>query len=619
MTDSTDTTRWAQRASAAVAALAVIIGLVVAGPAAAQPRIEPATPSSDSREPSTDDTTLDPARVSSGLGVEETAVAANFNAGYLISDYAFFNRTAMSEAEIQAFLEDMLPGPCTTAYCLAEYRMTTIDKTPSPRCESGYTGAANESAARIIYKVQQSCGISAKVILVTLQKEQSLITRTGPSALTLDRAMGFYCPDDPTRPGWCDPRYAGLQNQVYNAAAQFQWYRLYPNNYNFQIGWEDIRYHPTRTACGTKRVNIVNQATAGLYNYTPYTPDGPALANLYGLGVPDTCSSYGNRNFWRLYTDWFGSPTTLVPSGVETERLAGSDRWATAARISSETYPSGASTVYIAVGTNFADGLAAAPAAAIAGAPLLLVSTSTVPTATATELQRLNPTTIRIVGGTGVVSETVRTRLQALVPGAQITRYAGANRYATAEEIARGAFPEGATTVFLATGAGFADALAASAAAGSLGSPVLLMPPGATAVPPSTAALIETLGATRVIIAGGTGVVSAGVATSAAGIPGVTEVVRLGGADRYATAAAINDFAFPTAELGFIASGRDFPDALASAAAAGALDAPLHLSNGVCTYTPSLQHLVDTGVSRVAFAGGSGVLRSTVTEFLTCG
>ncbi len=609
MTDSTDTARWVQRASAAIAALVVVIGLGVAGPAAAQEAPAP-EPTSNPRETVQVDQTLDPARVSSGLGVEEAAVAANFNPGYLISDYAFFNRTAMSEAEIQAFLESK-SGTCQNTRCLDILRQDSVDWAATPRCDA-YTGGTNELISRIIYKVQIACGVSAKVLLVTLQKEQGLVTSTAPTERAVNYALGYGCPD--TAP--CDPAVAGISQQLYRAAAQFQRYRLSPSSYNFQVGVENIQYHPN-TACGTKRVTIVNQATAGLYNYTPYTPNAAALNNLYGLG--DSCSSYGNRNFWRLYTDWFGSPTTLVPSGVETERLAGSDRWATAARISSETYPSGASTVYIAVGTNFADGLAAAPAAAIAGAPLLLVSTSTVPTATATELQRLNPTTIRIVGGTGVVSETVRARLQALVPGAEISRYAGANRYATAEAIATGAFPEGATTVFVATGAGFADALAASAAAGSLGSPVLLVPPGATAVPPSTAALIETLGATRVIIAGGTGVVSAGVATSAAGIPGVIEVVRLGGADRYATAAAINDFAFPTAELGFIASGRDFPDALASAAAAGALDAPLHLSNGVCTYTPSLQHLVDTGVSRVAFAGGSGVLRSTVTEFLTCG
>jgi hypothetical protein len=53
-------------------------------------------------------------------------------------------------------------------------------------------------------------------------------------------------------------------------------------------------------------VFIENQATAGLYNYTPYTPNDAALNNMYGTG--DACSSYGNRNFWRIYTDWFGNP-----------------------------------------------------------------------------------------------------------------------------------------------------------------------------------------------------------------------------------------------------------------------------------------------------------------------
>ena len=63
----------------------------------------------------------------------------------------------------------------------------------------------------------------------------------------------------------------------------------------------------------------------------------------------------------------------------------------------------------------------------------------------------------------------------------------------------------------------------------------------------------------------------------------------------------------------------NFPDALGAAAAAGAQGAPLHLSNGVCTHTPSLQHLVDSGVGSVKFIGSTVVLRSTVAEFLTCG
>jgi putative cell wall-binding protein len=173
--------------------------------------------------------------------------------------------------------------------------------------------------------------------------------------------------------------------------------------------------------------------------------------------------------------------------------------------------------------------------------------------------------------------------------------------------------------VYLATGGGFADALAASAAAGSIAAPVLLVRPQATALDAATIALIKKLGATRIIIAGGRGVVSTAVESSAEGIAGVTEVIRLAGTNRYATAAALNAFAFGSAESAYIVSGLDFPDALAAAAAAGAKRAPLHLSNGICTPTPSLQHLVDTGVERVAFAGGTGVLKSTVTEFLTCG
>lgn len=614
MIENIDVRRPLHRALAVLAATVVATTMAVTGPAAAQS----APDAVDQPDVTTSDTTTDVARVPSGLDVEVTAVASNFNAAYIISDYAFFNRTAMSEAEIQAFLEARISGPCTTAYCLMNYSMTTPDRNATARC-NGYTGGTNESAARIIYKVQLSCGVSAKVLLVTLQKEQSLVSNPGPSLRTLERAMGYYCPDDPAQPGWCHPDFAGFFNQTYNAAGQFQRYRLNPTGYNFRPGSFNIQYHPN-TSCGTKSVTIRNQATAGLYNYTPYTPNAAAMSNLYGTG--DACSSYGNRNFWRLYTDWFGSPTTLVPSGVETVRLAGSDRWSTAALISADTYPNGASTVFVAVGSTFPDGLAAAPAAALVDAPLLLVGSTTVPTATATELQRLAPSKIVIVGGTGVVTAAVESRLRQLVPAATIDRYFGADRYATAANIATRAFVQtqvGAKDVFLATGAGFADALAASAAAGSMGAAVLLVRPSATALNDETRALIQSLGATRVIIAGGEGAVSNEVQQSAGTIPGVTSVVRFGGADRYATASLVNNFAFPTAQRGLIASGRDFPDALAAAAAAGALNAPLHLSNGTCTRTVSLQHLVDAGVTRVAFVGGTGVLGSTVTEFLTCG
>jgi LysM repeat protein len=62
-------------------------------------------------------------------------------------------------------------------------------------------------------------------------------------------------------------------------------------------------------------VTIKNQATAGLYYYTPYTPNSPAMVNISASG--DGCSAYGNRNFWRIYNFWFKKPPsfkTLVTS-----------------------------------------------------------------------------------------------------------------------------------------------------------------------------------------------------------------------------------------------------------------------------------------------------------------
>jgi hypothetical protein len=65
-----------------------------------------------------------------------------------------------------------------------------------------------------------------------------------------------------------------------------------------------ILYNPN-TACGGSQIYIQNQATAGLYDYTPYQPDASALNNLGGTG--DSCGSYGNRNFWVYFNNWFGS------------------------------------------------------------------------------------------------------------------------------------------------------------------------------------------------------------------------------------------------------------------------------------------------------------------------
>lgn len=617
--------RWVRvrRFVAAVAIIATAASLSIASPAVAAPTVaetEPSAPPAPSSRDASSDDSVDPARVPVGDGIEPSAVAANFNPGYIISDYAMFNGAAMTQDEIQAFLDEKI-GVCLNGKCLNVLSVPTRSRVADPMC-SAYSGSASESIARIIFKVQVACGVSAKVILVTLQKEQGLITDKAPTDTELRKAMGYSCPD--TAP--CNPSFAGIADQLYWGARAFDRYTMPPGtgpgtpfftNFNwFPVGRPlAVQYHPN-SACGSKTITIRNKATASLYYYTPYQPNAAALANLYGTG--NSCSSYGNRNFWRLYTDWFGSPTTLVPDGVTVERLQGSDRFATAVRVSETAYPDGAPIVYLATGANFPDGLAAAAAAASEGGPLLMVSRTAVSTVVRAELTRLNPSRIVIVGSEAVVGKAVDDVVRSLLPEVEIDRFFGSNRYETALDIARQGF-ETASIAFIATGENFPDALAASAAAGHLGGPVLLVPRRLTQLDEATVAELTRLGVTTVVIAGGPAAVSEELEASLASVPGVTTVERRSGRDRFATAASLNEYAFTESDVGYVASGMNFPDALGAAAAAGAFNAPLHLSNGVCTHTPSLQHLVDARVGTVRFIGSTAVLRSTVAEFLTCG
>ncbi|SEB00630.1 hypothetical protein [Leifsonia sp. 21MFCrub1.1] len=231
------------------------------------------------------------------------ADARQFDAGDIISDALFFDGGSMSADEVQAFLSGKVRS-CLSGYtCLKDYRQTTSTKAAVDYRCNAYNGASNESAATIIARVGAACGISQKVLLVLLEKEQSLVSDNWPTSDQYQKATGYACPDTAA----CDTQYLGFFNQVYNAALQFKRYAASPTSWNHVAGRVNaIRYSPS-AACGSSNVYIQNQATAGLYNYTPYQPNPAALNNLYGTG--DGCSAYGNRNFWRIYTDWFGSTT----------------------------------------------------------------------------------------------------------------------------------------------------------------------------------------------------------------------------------------------------------------------------------------------------------------------
>ncbi|MCU9971193.1 hemagglutinin [Mobiluncus mulieris] len=223
----------------------------------------------------------------------------DFRPGFLISDEVFYNYQAMDLPKIEAFIREKNAG-CQdgAAPCLANYRESTKDMPATQRC-SGYAGNPEESAAMIIFKTSQACHLNPQVLLVLLQKEQGLLTASGfdLTPARYEIATGFGCPDEQN----CDERFFGFSTQVYYAAAQFQRYRQQPHLFKIRAGqMTRIAFSPDPN-CGDAEVFVENQATAGLYNYTPYQPDAGVL-----VGNPGHCSSFGNANFYGLFRAWFG-------------------------------------------------------------------------------------------------------------------------------------------------------------------------------------------------------------------------------------------------------------------------------------------------------------------------
>lgn len=273
-----------------------------------------------------------------------------------------------------------------------------------------------------------------------------------------------------------------------------------------------------------------------------------------------------------------------VATGVSTtttERIAGDDRYATAATIATKTFQSSAFAV-LATGTAFPDAISASAVAGDLTAPVLLVRPDSVPQPTADTLQALGVKSVVIMGGPEAVSPAVEA---ALTERYQVSRVAGADRFATAAAAARrvgsariGSI-DGGPSAFLATGLEFADAVSGSSGSYFGLNPVLLTRPDV--LPPDTALAVTELGVSRVVLLGGTDAISPSVEAALQATGVTTE--RVGGINRSDTAAKLADFFMET--FGYdathvnLATGRDFADALAGGPHAGDVEgAPVLLA-----------------------------------------
>lgn len=296
------------------------------------------------------------------------------------------------------------------------------------------------------------------------------------------------------------------------------------------------------------------------------------------------------------------------------DRVAGADRFAVAVNISKLAYPGTAPVVFVATGGNYPDALSAGPAAAHLGGPLLLNTGDSLLPAVRTEIERLDPERIVVVGGVNSIPAAVFSELQGLQPN--VTRLGGADRYEASRAIVDFAFRTGgATTAYVATGANFPDALSAGAAAAVQGGPVLLVNGGASSLDAASRATLTGLGVEDVIIAGGPASVSPGVQNDLAS---VATVARDGGADRFAASVNINARAFPSSSRAFLATGLKFPDALSGSAWAGSLGAPLYVVNTNCVPKATLAAMTAQGVAHVTLLGGTATLTEEVASLTPC-
>ncbi|MEA3510408.1 MAG: cell wall-binding repeat-containing protein [Actinomycetota bacterium] len=190
----------------------------------------------------------------------------------------------------------------------------------------------------------------------------------------------------------------------------------------------------------------------------------------------------------------------LASTGADVVRLAGRDRYDTAAMISAMHFDSGVSIAFVTGGTDFPAAVAGAPAAAASDAPMLLTRPDDLPSYTRDELKRLQPEVIMILGGSDVVGTSVEQELAAYALSGVVQRLSGDDQYATAVAISQWAQPEDSATAYVATSGTFVDALAGVSVAVRDGAPILLVGDDLAVV---TADELERLGAINIVALGG--------------------------------------------------------------------------------------------------------------------
>ncbi len=362
---------------------------------------------------------------------------------------------------------------------------------------------------------------------------------------------------------------------------------------------------------------------AGRHGFTALVPHGLTETNVIQMcgEALNTIGAGSSRPFSTCVNVLVTvtPPSTPPPSpdpSFAVTRVEGADRYETATRMSQLlNLPADVDTAYLVSGQKFPDALSAAPAAAQPGSALLLTPADGLADSVARELQRLDPTHVILIGGPTTLSPTVDADVRRSLPGSSVTRIAGADRWETSVLIAEHAFPD-AVEAFVTSGEVFPDALSAAPVAAAGGAPVLLTSGGNA--PTRLQDYLRAAELDAITVVGGTPSVSSAAFASIRASSGA-DVRRLAGADRFETNLLLAQELTTSRQAAvMLASGVNFPDALAGAAIAPRVG-PMLLSRPECIPASTLS-VLDRAYrpANLMLLGGPTTLSPEVAALRSC-
>lgn len=303
--------------------------------------------------------------------------------------------------------------------------------------------------------------------------------------------------------------------------------------------------------------------------------------------------------------------STANTTNENVQRISGQNRVQTAIEVSKKMFKEGTNKVVLANQDNYSDVLTAAPFAKANNASLLYVSSHSISKEVMSEISRLKAKEITIIGGEKSVDEGLKKELEKR--NFKVERLSGIDRYKTSAQIAAKLIVGKTTTLEIASGENYADALSLNNAAEKDKAPILLV--RVNAIDKSVEDVIKSSKASLINIAGGEKSVSESTKANIKKISNAT-VNRMGGADRYETSILLAKYS-GAKEVVVVASGENFADALVAAPFSAKQKGAILLTNKDKLGQKTEQFIKDTKFNKSYVIGGEKSVSKDVINQLT--